>query len=337
MLTGLLRDVEAAVVDPADDVARVLRGQGKTVHVGRIWPGRAVYLLFAPGARTPTVVLKADLQGRHKKRLRAEHRNLRAVGTASELAGSVPESLALVKSGPRLVLAQTGLQGTALNSVLRRRLFQGGRSTAQDFEHMVNWLRRFHSASEPATPVALEPEMIRGRLARTLPGEPADWTRLLARVERAGQDYAGLQIPRVWCHGDLGPSNCLISNSAMSVIDWEGGPVVSNPLVDLTLFLSLYSRAMPGRGFTKPVPEVAFERAFTGNNWLARITRSTFAGELEIHGLPSQAAPYLLLDTLANLAAGTAGTAHSRSPGFQRAYQYRLGVYAKYIETTASL
>lgn len=38
-----------------------------------------------------------------------------------------------------------------------------------------------------------------------------------------------------------------------------------------------------------------------------------------------------MLTTLAELAAGTAGTAHSNHPGFRLAYQRRLAAYARYL------
>ncbi|WGW12328.1 phosphotransferase [Saxibacter everestensis] len=331
MLSHLLREVATNVPDPGEQVARVLEGAGSVVHLGTIWPGRAIYLLFAPGQRVPTVVLKVDDLERHKVRLRAEFANLTTVSSKESLHGTVPAPLALAQVGDKLVLAQTGIGGIPLNAVLRRRLLQSARGTERDHSLIVNWLRRFHAVSTPTAPNLLNPDVIHERLVRTLPDGPEQWTGLLSRVEGAGHDFAGTPIPQVWCHGDLGPSNCLSRGQNIGVIDWEGGPALGNPLGDLTLFLNYYARAMPVAGRKLLLHEEAFERAFLGEGWLARVTRSTFRKEMAVHGLPVEALPYLLLATLADMAGGTAGTAHSNRPNFRLAYQDRLGRYARYL------
>ncbi|WP_026534566.1 aminoglycoside phosphotransferase family protein [Arthrobacter sp. H14] len=331
MLSPLLDEVAGAVTNPSKDVAAVLKGAGSAVHLGRNWPGRAIYVLFAPGSKTPTMVLKVDLFERHKKRLRAEYRNLTLVSSRPSLHESVPAPVALVTSGSKLILAQTGMAGKPLTTVLRRRLRHGTRATAGDFGHFTTWLRQFHAASIPAPPEPLDQDLANDRLARMLPGEGKQWASLLQRAQGSGREYSGLLIPRLWCHGDLGPSNCLMSDRGLSVIDWEGGPTTSNPLADLTLFLNYYSRVMPLSVVRNAQPEKAFEHAFTEDTWLARTIWSTFVAELKAHGLPTEAAHYLMLTTLADMAAGTAGTAHSNLPGFRQAYQRRLGAYARYL------
>lgn len=82
-----------------------------------------------------------------------------------------------------------------------------------------------------------------------------------------------------------------MTDKGLNVIDWEGGPTLSNPLVDLTLFLNYYSRVMPLSVIRNSTPEKAFERAFTEDTWLARAIWSTFTAELKVHGLPVEAAP----------------------------------------------
>jgi aminoglycoside phosphotransferase (APT) family kinase protein len=137
-----------------------------------------------------------------------------------------------------------------------------------------------------------------------------------------------VSLPSTAGHGDLGPSNCLISSSGqVGVTDWEGGVGTRSPLVDILIFLHHYARAVPTR--RRQPARGAFSRAFLADGWLAELTAANVHRQLRRLGAPPAAAPLLVASTLADLASGEAQTAHSLRPGARRHWSACLEAFAE--------
>ena len=281
------------------------------VQLASMRQGRAVFVLFAGAITTPAAVVKVDHDPRYRPRLLAEHSVLQALRHLPAVAGSVPEPLGLAVSAPRVALAQSGLPGTPLNLLMRRRPRPAQRYGEADHRLVLEWLARLHAEPSPGTTV-LRSAAVLDAVERGVGRTPAA-VRFAREVRAMGEVFADVELPLLPGHGDLGSTNLLLDGDAVGVCDWEGGSGARPPLADIVLFLNHYGRALPTPAYRLPARLDAFRATFVDDGWLARLTARSLAHHLAHVGLDAEAAEYLFIATLADLAAGSAPTAHARS------------------------
>ncbi|MGH3664701.1 MAG: hypothetical protein ACRDU8_01190 [Egibacteraceae bacterium] len=286
------------------------------------WEGRVVWTLFTRRCSAPVMVVKADHNRGYQQRLRREHQALQAVSQRPELRGTVPEPLTMFTTGPRLVLAQTGLPGTPLTVRARQRIRPSPRRSAAEHRQLLDWLERLQGGGGQR--VVVDADKVLEQAAAAIHGDD-EAAGFLSDLRAMAADWSDLTLPLLPGHGDLAPSNCLLHGGQVRVIDWEGGVGTRTPLADLIIFLNHYARCQPETGYLPPVAIEAFRRAFLGHGWLAALTARSFERHIRYLGLPVAAREYLLVATLTELATGEASTAHAtRAKGywttFLRAY-----------------
>jgi hypothetical protein len=327
MLKDVLEALRSSLPASGADASAALAEPVSVVHIASRWAGRTVYAVFPRGSRTPAAILKVDLGRKGRRRLRREHAALRRVAGLPALSGSVPVSFGLISTRSATVLAQSGVAGAPLNVLLRRRIRPGARSTGHDHALVMDWLTvlRSHRAGGVAT---VDAEIVASRLDEALPTDLPRRREIIGRVGAVGRSLAPLRVPLVAVHGDLAPSNCLVSKDGLRMIDWEGALPEGDPLAEVLLFLNHYARRLPGPDHRLPAPTGAFRRAFIEEGWLADVTSVTWQRQLADLGLPREAANYLLIATLAEFATGRAATAHARGLDSQRYWRLMLAVYA---------
>jgi hypothetical protein len=293
-----------------------------------------VYALFAPRGRVPAVVVKVDTNPDHQPRLREEHDALVRVAENPAMAGLAPLPLGVHRCGDAVVMAQSALPGTSLNILLRQRSRQSRRRSTRDHAQMLTWLNTFHGSAAEET-VTVTPEGVLELVAQTLPAEAPGAEELTRWMSSTGSGLGDLAVPVRPLHGDMGPSNCFVHRGRMRVIDWEGEVVQGPPLAEVMLFLNHYARAIPGPNAQMPDPRDSFREAFLGQGWLRELTWDTWRTQLRALGLPEEAAEYLLVTTMADLAAGRAPTAHAKRAGSRRNWSGLLALYAEQRQTAA--
>ncbi|MQA80618.1 MAG: hypothetical protein GEV10_19430 [Streptosporangiales bacterium] len=305
----------------------VLSAPRRAVHLCSRWEGRAVYAVFGLREGTPSLLLKIDTKPAEQQRLRMEYEAL-AWHDAPTMRGLMPAPVALLTVGPWLVLAETALPGVPLHVILRRRIRSGEHKTMRDHEGVFACLATLH-AGRTGRPTPFDAEELLRRLRACLPEDLPARTPFLRAVEAEAARFPDLRIPLLPGHGDLTPSNCLISGSSVGLTDWEGGLGFREPLTEIVVFLNHYARALPVRRHRMPGGTVAALRAFAGDGWLATVTARTFTAQLHRLGLPPAAARLLFVSALADLAAGVAPIAHGQRPGTRRAWSELLALYAR--------
>lgn len=112
-------------------------------------------------------------------------------------------------------------------------------------------------------------------------------------------------------HGDLGPSNVLVSHDHARLVDWDGDLEPRVPVADVAIFLHHYVRAVPLPSGRMPTREEVIERAFAADDALGRLTRRSWHRAMSGYGVDGSVADPLLLATLGMLAAGVGGHAHA--------------------------
>lgn len=320
----MIEDVLHAAARHLDEVRPPI-GQHCVVQLGSRWLGRAILVLFAPGADDPALVIKVDRLPRHHPRLRQELAALQTLERRADLRGLVPEPLGLFPVGDALALAQTGIGGTPLTVVLRRRLIPSLGAAEHDHQRVLGWVERLHGPVGPSRFEVLEPADVMARVGAALPQE-GRFPRFVSDVRTQAETFGCITIPVLPGHGDLGPSNFLLRRGEVAgVVDWEGGVEQRSPLADLVIFLNHYVRATPDR-LQRPVdPGDAIARAFVDDGWLGCLTRRSWRRQLRRLGLPDAAERYLLTATLAALATGHAPIAHA-----QRGRKMWTGLFRHY-------
>lgn len=305
----------------------VLSAPRRAVHLCSRWEGRAVYAVFADGERTPSLLLKVDALPDAQRRLRQEFEAL-AWHDAPTMRALMPAPVALLPVGPWLVLAETALPGVPLHVILRRRIRSCAHKTARDHAGVLACLATLH-AGRSGRPTPFDAAELLRRLRACLPDDVPEREPFLRAVEAEAERFPDLLIPLLPGHGDLTPSNCLVSGSSVGLTDWEGGLGFREPLTEIVVYLNHYARALPVRRHRMPGGTVAALHAFAGDGWLAEVTARTFAAQLHRLGLPPAAARLLLASALADLAAGVAPIAHGRRPVTRRTWTELLTLYAR--------
>lgn len=314
--------------------AAALTPPHSAVVLGSRWEGRVVYALFAPRGRVPAVVVKADTHPDYQPRLYKEHDALVRVAANPAMAGLAPLPLGVHRCGDTVAMAQTALPGTPLNVVLRRRFRQSRRLSARDHARALAWLNTFHSSASEET-ATVGPKVVLERLAQALPGGAPGAEELTRWMTRRSSDLGALTVPVRPLHGDLAPSNCFVHRGRVRVVDWEGEVAQGPPLAEVLVFLNHYARAIPGPDSRLRDPQERFLEAFSGQGWLNELTWNTWRRQLRALGLPDEAAEYLFVATLAELAAGQAPTAHAKRSGSRRNWSGLLALYAEQRQTAS--
>jgi hypothetical protein len=312
MMIGTLLE-ELGRASDGDQRLRRLADDGllSAVQLASMRQGRAVFVLFAEAITTPAAVVKVDHDPRYRPRLLAEHSALRALHDLLAVAGSVPEPLGLAVSARRVALAQSGLPGTPLNLLMRRRPRSARRYGEADHRLVLEWLARLHAGPSPGTTV-LRSATVRELVERGV-GRAPGAVRFAREVRGMGAVFGDVELPLLPGHGDLGTTNLLVDGDAVGVCDWEGGGGARPPLADIVVFLNHYGRALPTPAYRLPARLDAFRATFVDDGWLARLSARSLARQLDHVGLDAEAAEYLFLATVADLAAGSAPTAHAGS------------------------
>ena len=326
----MLKMVLAELARRVDGVAGVevagLSSSHRAVHLTSRWKGRAVFAVFAAGEAAPSLVIKIDIQPTHKSRLHAEFAALTELGGHPRIQGRVPVPVALFDVGNRCVLAQTGIPGVPLNVVLRRRLRVTRRRFSADQDRVLGWLADLQDVGR-LDRVPFNAEVALSRMQATLQsrsGGAASFLRAMTRQAGLGLE---MSLPATAGHGDLGPSNCLISSAGqVGVIDWEGGVGLRSPLVDIVVFLHHYARALSTQRHAGAGG--AFRRAFLADGWVAELTASGLHAQLRRLGVSPEGAPLLVAATIADLACGETRSVHEHRPASRRHWAMCLELFA---------
>jgi hypothetical protein len=287
-------------------------GRVRGVHISHRWLGRLVVLLFRERDRSPWLLVKVDRHPPYFARLAREEATLRTLEGRPDLDGLVPRPVgALQLDGDARAFVQTGLPGSPLTTLVRRRMIQHPWTWARDHERIRGWFDRLASWNPRADGTVLDVADGLERLSVAVEGADGSTRRWLDRARVQAERLPPVHLPAVRGHGDLGPSNLLVHRGRTRLVDWEGGLEHRSPLPEAVLFLHHYARAVPLPSRRMPTREEAIVRAFAADEPLGRCTRRAWDQLLDDHGIDPSVADLVLLSTLGTLAAGEAGTAHS--------------------------
>lgn len=295
----------------------------RLVHLGSKWEGRAAFVLFAPSAPGPRLVIKVDRTRRGGRRLRREHDALRSVAGVRELVGTVPRSVGLFEHARAVVLVQTALGGRPLAVDLRRRLRPTARRIRMDHDLVMAWLRNLQgSQSLNGSPRRrpLDADQTVTLAEQVLPRDES-WARsAVRRLAALGADVGAIDLPVARGHGDLGPSNVLVAPDGqrhqrrrvgwVGVVDWEGASTQAPVLNDVLMFLHHYARATPTPRHGLMERHDVAAGVFLGGGILARETWGRWCAALDRACLPVAAARYVLLALLLQFATNSTEFAH---------------------------
>ena len=255
-----------------------------------------VALIFAVGAREPSLVVKVSRQPGDNDSVRHEADVLRQLKPGGEgPAIGVPEVVAAFDVGAHTVLVETALTGAPLDPRLVAADFLGAVSAGADFVGALpctqaapvneGWYERTISSPLRA-------------LAGLVPTE-VETNALVERTHEMLAPLRSVQLPAVVEHGDLSHPNVLLKpNGRLQVVDWERSRTDGLPGHDLVFYLQYLSESNE-QAFSRMDQLAAFDKAFGPAGWAL----APLGDHLEVRGVDAGLLPLLIVATWARSAA----------------------------------
>lgn len=231
-----------AAVAPPGAAGEVARAGARTAFFrgGGFDSNKAVFFLFEPGRRAPSVVVKTTRSPRYNGRLETEFRSLalvRARGLAAP--GTYPDPLFLGEHAGLAVLAQRPIAGIPFR--------EGTRADASCpyARAALGWIERLGAGSADARAASRAEaggwlRALLEHVARLYALTEAERAFLAERVA-AVEDARGA-FPLVLQHGDAGTWNVRVDGTGgVAFLDWEASRPAGMPLWDLLDFLQSFA------------------------------------------------------------------------------------------------
>lgn len=228
-----------------------------------------IFFVLADGLQDPILVVKVPRLPGDNDRLNREATNLRTVHTArSGEFDSVPSVIAYEDYLNNRLLIETALVGRPMSSKLVRR------QQETCVESVTQWLTEFHQATaEPSgDATGWYERLAEYPLQQFVKAMPllTEELHMIEQTQALTSLLRDRDIPLVFEHGDLGPTNLVLMNEGgLGVLDWELAEPRGLPAVDLFFFLTLVAfarqRARSHAGYV-----AAFHETFFGPSAWAR-------------------------------------------------------------------
>jgi aminoglycoside phosphotransferase (APT) family kinase protein len=275
-----------------------------------------VALIFAIGARDPSLVVKVPRQPGDNDSVRREAEVMRRLTSLGMGAGhGVPEVIAALDVGAHTVLIETAVTGDVLEPRKVAANFSGALDAGTDFVAALPCTKSAAANKDWYQRTIISP--LSG-FASLLPMD----SEVNALVERTHDMLAPLrsvQLPAVVEHGDLRYQNLFLQpNGRLQVVDWERSVVDGLPGHDLVSYLQYLSESIE-EAFSRDAQLAAFDKAFGRAGWALAPLRH----HLQLRGVKPELLPLLVIATWARSAATLsyrlAGQARTDQGGTQTA------------------
>jgi len=170
-------------------------------------------------------------------------------GLPDSIAASIPLPDSRWIWANRTVTRESMFPGPTVDHAIRC----GGIDPGRALDEVGDWLGRFHlaTAHEDSWSVDRFDRVVRPTLEayESAYGADASVQQLFRGVEARAQELAGLRLVEVRRHWDFTPSNVIVSEGGIAVIDWEPGigrPMDGRglPLCDLDYFVKFWLHAV---------------------------------------------------------------------------------------------
>lgn len=256
-----------------------------------------VALIFAAGARVPSLVVKIPRQPGDNDSVRKEAEvllQLKSLGVGCEQGA--PEVVGVLDVGEHTVLIETAVAGNLLEPQL----------VAANFPRAVDAGMNF-VAGMPCTKSAPENsdwyQRTIGSPLRELASLLPTGMEVAALVDRTHEVLAPLrsvQLPAVVEHGDLCYQNLFLQpNGRLQVVDWERSRLDGLPAHDLIFYLQYVGQSQERALASRQLQLTAFENAFSPGGWAL----GPLAQHLRLRNVDTELLPQLVVATWARSAA----------------------------------
>ncbi|MBX3011397.1 MAG: aminoglycoside phosphotransferase family protein [Caldilineaceae bacterium] len=245
---------------------------------------KVLFFLFAPGAETPTYIVKMTRDPALNGRVENEYQALVQL-EACDMPGAValPKALFLEEHAHLALVGETIIAGRPFNRYTQRSATCPYLQAAVSFFSELGMATRNTNAVSPAT-VATALETLLNRfqaIYQLTPAHAAFLADQIAQVRLCPQPF-----PLVFQHGDPGPWNMLITPAdQLAVLDWEAAEPQGMPLWDLLYFLRSYCIDVArAQGITDA--QRGFQSQFLADTPLGRFVADTIHHYCTAIGLP---------------------------------------------------
>lgn len=240
-----------------------------------------IFFVLTKGKVDPILIVKVPRIANDNGRLSREVSNLKLVqAERDEGFDSIPRVIAYEDYENYRFLVETALAGHKMSSRMKRRPPQTSAAS------MVPWLIELHKVTcKSSNGVSDWFERLIERplkhIVDVIPLSTGEET-LVEQTQKLARQLRGQEIPLVFEHGDLAPTNILLpERGGLGVVDWELAEPEGLPAVDLFFFLTIIGFSWRGARNNKECL-AAFREAFFGPSAWARPYIDHYAQSLQL-------------------------------------------------------
>lgn len=196
---------------------------GEISYLYRVRNLLTICFLFYKNSDFPVFVMKHATSKEGRMFIEQEYRNMIAIRNLvpNDLKKCIPEPICLLKDKKHVGLIMEGMPGSSLGSLLHDHL---RRSLLASVELVCNWLFRFQTetivkAKEPNDKAVNFIKKAILQFINKYNLSPEEKSNLLAKTDQITNFLQKDSYVTAY-HGDLWPSNILVHNDDISVVDW---------------------------------------------------------------------------------------------------------------------
>ncbi|MBN1527375.1 MAG: phosphotransferase [Candidatus Omnitrophica bacterium] len=203
---------------------------------------RRTIFVFTDGAKLPSYKIKVyEKSGRERAERMCRLMERIYDHDAGVLRGSVQKALSSGEESGYFVIREAYEDGTPMEAHAQRRGVFWRKRFLKDLELASAWIGGFHKAFSVGR-VAVSADMVRFFRDKVAASIAPDFLKV---------PFEGIDLPTVVAHRDFRPSNILIAQDGIRVIDWDRYQPEWFPLFDLIEFVLRYIHARYGLQKTK--------------------------------------------------------------------------------------
>jgi PST family polysaccharide transporter len=238
-----------------------------------------IYFLFDKEASAPCAILKAGDGLNSREILQREFETLKFLRKKMDasMLTTIPQPLAFFEHEGSWVLLESFIPGKSFYAEIRN-TFYPKRVARRHFSQANEWLIKFHRSTQTSV-IQLTDKTIQKYVWEPLQDfsnlcKPTlDEQKMIFYIQKYAKKLKGKTLPVVASQGNFWPSNFLVEEDRVGIVNFEYFEKESLPFKDLFMLPASYSMYYPWRYGNWGQPTDTFSAAFLEKTWISDLVK----------------------------------------------------------------